>query len=67
MSLQQKINTFIQNLDVVESNWKFVTSAGATLSVSTPIAKLGVNGTGGLIQIQRDSDPTPIQLNFGGV
>ncbi len=67
MSWQEQVNEIIQKLVIVESDWKFVTSGGATLSVGTPIARLSVNGTGGLIQVKRDRDQNPTQLNFGGL
>jgi hypothetical protein len=67
MSADKSLSSILSNLAVVESDWKFVTSAGAELSVNTPIAKVGVNLTGGLIRVKRDSDPQPTQLNFGGV
>ncbi|MBX3243519.1 MAG: hypothetical protein KF685_03510 [Acidobacteria bacterium] len=67
MGWEDKFKAFMSNMVIVESDWKFVTSAGATLTVSTPIARVGVNGTGGLLRVQRDSDAQPTQLNFGGL
>ncbi len=67
MGWQEEVNQIIEKMVIVESDWKFVTSGGGTLSVGTPIAKLSVAGTGGLIQVQRDVDRTPTQLNFGGL
>lgn len=67
MDWEAKVQAFLSNLVIVESDWRFVTSAGGTLTVSTPIARVGVNGTGGLLRLKRDSDKSPTQLNFGGI
>lgn len=57
----------MSNLVVFRSDWKFVTSAGAALTVSTPVARVGVGGTGGMLHVKRDSDANVTKLNFGGV
>jgi hypothetical protein len=62
-----RIKAILSRMTVVESDWKFVTSAGVEASAETPLFKLGVNVTGGLIRVKRDSDAQPAQLNFGGV
>ena len=67
MDWEGKLKAFMSNLVVVRSDWKFVTSAGAALTISTPVARLGVGGTGGMLHVKRDSDTSVTQLNFGGL
>lgn len=47
------------------SGWKFVTSAGASLSVGTPVAHLGINAEGGAIYLARGTER--VRLMYGGV
>jgi len=47
------------------SGWKFVTSAGAALSVGTPIVHLGINAEGGAIYLTRGSER--VRLVYGGI
>lgn len=61
------IDEITSNLVVRESDWKFVTSGGAAVTVSTPIARVGINAGGGMVQVQRDSDSSPTTLVFGGI
>jgi len=63
MSVQTAVGKAISSLNVGPSGWKFVTSAGASLSVGTPIAHLGINGEGGVIYLSRGSERA--RLNYG--
>lgn len=67
MDWQAKLQTFMSNLVVVRSDWRFVTSGGAALTVSTPVARVGVGATGGLLHLKRDSNSHITKLNFGGI
>lgn len=50
-----------------ESGWKFVTSAGADLSISIPETKIGVVGGGGALYIRKDGQEEVKTLRYGGV
>lgn len=54
-------------LKIFESDWSFVTSAGSALTVSTPIAKIGISAGGGALWVKNDSQQSPIRLEYGGI
>ncbi|MCP5450038.1 MAG: hypothetical protein H6972_05665 [Gammaproteobacteria bacterium] len=64
---EKTFKSIISRLTIRESDWRVVTSAGAALSVNTPIVHAGVNGTVGAIWVKRDSQQTPIRLTYGGL
>lgn len=63
MGIKEKIRKFVASF-VKESDWKFVTSGGATLSVGTPIKRVGGNATAGAMWVKKDSDESPTKLTF---
>ena len=67
MDISGYFNTVLSRFVPRESDWKFVTSAGAMLSVATPVAHLGVVGAGGALWVKRDADPSPTRLTFGSI
>jgi len=67
MGFEEALNEVLSNLVVRESQWKFVTSAGASLGVSTPWARVGLNAAGGAFWVKRDSDAEATRLDFGGI
>jgi hypothetical protein len=67
MDFEKAFNEVVSNLVVRESDWKFVTSGGASLGVSTPWAKVGVNAGGGSLWVKRDADADATRLDFGGI
>lgn len=67
MGFEERFRSALARLRPVESDWKFKTSAGGDLTISTPIARVGVNATGGALWVQRDSDANPTTLRYGGI
>jgi hypothetical protein len=63
--IQNFINAYLRSR--VETGWKFVTSAGADLNISTPVVKLGVVGSGGALYLQKDGDAEVQTLRYGGL
>jgi hypothetical protein len=61
------LKTFISDLSVSESTWRFVTSAGGELSIGTPVVHVGANVTAGAIWLQDGAGGKPIRFTFGGV
>ncbi|MGI8556421.1 MAG: hypothetical protein ACR2LT_08720 [Pyrinomonadaceae bacterium] len=51
MGFEEQFKAVMSRMVAVESDWKFVTSGGAALTVSTPIVHLGVNATGGALWV----------------
>ena len=67
MSLQE-IKGLFSKLTVVESSWKFVTSAGGEVSIGTPVAHVGFNLAGGAIWLKDAAvGGAPMKLTFAGV
>lgn len=67
MGFEERFKAIMAGLTPVKSDWKFKTSAGGDLTVSTPIARVGINATGGALWVQRDADPNPTTLRYGGI
>ncbi len=67
MDFGDAVNEVMSNLVVRESDWNFVTSGGASLGVSTPWARIGVNAAGGCFWVKRDTDADATRLDFGGI
>lgn len=67
MGWQEDVIRLFNQLRPQQSPWKFVTSGGGNLTVGTPVAHVGVNAEGGVIHVQRDSDPAPTVLHYGGL
>ena len=67
MGFREEFLAAMSRLTISESDWRFVTSAGAELTVGTPVAHLGVNATGGALWVKRDSDTSETRLTFGGI
>ena len=49
-----------------KSNWKFVSSSGGEVSVSTPVVRLGIGATKGKLFIKQKTAKKPITLNYSG-
>lgn len=62
--LQQFITKYLSSL--MESGWSFETSAGADLSISTPIVKLGAVGSAGAIYLKKNGDSEINTFHFAG-
>ncbi|MBC7796582.1 MAG: hypothetical protein H7Z37_06900 [Pyrinomonadaceae bacterium] len=67
MSFESELQNVMSRLIIVESDWKFVTSAGGELTIGTPIVHVGVNATGGALWVKRDSDSSETCLRYGGI
>ena len=67
MSVGEAIDRVLSGVIVRESQWKFVTSGGASIGVSTPIARVGVNAGGGSMWVKKDGDADNLRLDYGGV
>jgi hypothetical protein len=61
------LKTFISDLRVTESTWKFVTSAGGDLTIGTPVVHVGANATGGALWLQKGASGRPVRFTFGGI
>jgi hypothetical protein len=67
MSFKDQFIKFISGLAPVRSEWQFVTSAGGSLVIETPIIHVGVNATGGGLWIQNTKTNTTATLKYGGI
>jgi len=66
MSVTSLKGLFSKLSAVEESNWQFVTSAGAELSIGTPIVHIGVNATGGALWLRDGAKGAMTRLTYGG-
>lgn len=67
MGLAEELNELLAGVHVDESQWKFVTSGGGSIGVSTPIARVGINATGGSMWVQKDGSDSQVRLDYGGI
>lgn len=66
MSVTSLKGLFSKLSTVEESSWQFVTSAGAELSIGTPLVHIGVNMTGGALWLKDGASGPPTKLTYGG-
>lgn len=63
----QRIKEYLSQQVFRETPWEFVTSAGAEVSVGTPVAHVGFNASGGALWIRKKPDGAPQTLKYGGL
>jgi hypothetical protein len=61
------LNHFFATLSVRESPWQFVTSAGAELTIGTPLTHIGLNATRGVLWLKEGASGKPVPLNYAGL
>ena len=61
------VTKYLSEVSVRRSPWNFVSSAGVELSVGTPIAHVGLNGTTGAIWVKHGAKGSTVRLSYAGV
>jgi hypothetical protein len=65
---QKEIQLLIKNYlkSLMETGWTFETSAGADLSISTPVVKVGAIISAGAIYLKKQGNSEPTTFRFAG-